>query len=168
MNEQNANPVPRIEPSDEQILAGLRARMTGVEPLIPPPPAWLSGRVGQAVRPHVRVRTLARGMSGLALVAAAVVIVALAAGPLGVRNGPAANPLAGPTATASAPAGVKLMYAMDPVGGRLPTKAEGTQLTDLIAARLQALGIGNFTIGAGTSIQIEIPARSTSRASATC
>ena len=158
MNEQNANDVRRLEPSDEQILAGLRTRMTGVEPLLPPAPEWRSEqRGGAAVRPLVRLR--APGLPGLALVAAAVVIVALAVGPLGLRNGPAVNPTASaPTATATEPAAVKLSYAVDPVGGRLPTKAEETHLSDLIAARLQAIGIGNFTIAIGTSIQLDLPA----------
>jgi preprotein translocase subunit SecD len=55
------------------------------------------------------------------------------------------------------PGTTEFTYAVDPVAGKLPTKAEAVQMFDLIGQRLRAAGIGNFEMGAGDALTIRIP-----------
>lgn len=155
MNEHDPKNVQMPEPSDEQILTGIRARLSGVEPLLPATPAWRSQSAAGRRRSPIRFQTRAYGLGGLAVAVVAVAILAVAVAPLGLRGGPVHAPSAS-SAQTPVPEEVKLTYSVDPTGGRLPTKAEETQLTDVIAARLQAAGISNFTLAAGASIQLDI------------
>jgi len=75
----NVNDTHPNEPSDETILASLHRRLAGVEPLVPPPPAWQGGApaVHPGVRMSVRSKVAFGGLLPLLLIAA-VVTVALA------------------------------------------------------------------------------------------
>jgi preprotein translocase subunit SecD len=89
-----------------------------------------------------------------------VAILTVIVAPLGLRDGTAPGPASGSGPASAIPSQqsqiVKLTYGIDPVGGRLPTKAEESRMIDVIGARLNAAGVGNFTIAAGDSIQITI------------
>jgi protein-disulfide isomerase len=72
----NTNATGPIVPSDVELLAGLRRRMAGVEPLIPSPGPWseASAEAGAPVRIGVRSRIGFAGFAPLVLVAALVVV----------------------------------------------------------------------------------------------
>ena len=78
MNTKITNPV---EPTDEEILAAVRRRMSGVEGLVPLPPAWDSAepKISRAVRFSVSPKVGLAGLAPLVLVAI-LVVVAWAAG----------------------------------------------------------------------------------------
>ena len=146
--------------ADDEVLAGVRRRRSGVDPLVPVSPAWVAPPAGatETLRRHVRVRTLAYGLRGLAAVLVAFAIVAAVFGPFGLRGSPAAQATGSQGATGSLPPGTtEFTYAVDPVAGKLPTKAEAVQMFDLIGQRLRAAGIGNFEMGAGDALTIRIP-----------
>jgi protein-disulfide isomerase len=72
----NTNSTGPTVPSDDELLAGIRRRMAGVEPLVPPPGAWSEAGVdaGARVRVGVRSRIGFAGLAPLVLVAALVVV----------------------------------------------------------------------------------------------
>ena len=157
------NEIEVARASDDEVLAGVRRRLSGVEPLVPVSPAWVARPAGatKMLRRHVQVRTLAYGLRGLAAVLVALAIVAAVFGPFGLRGSPAAQATGSLGVTGSQgslpPGTTEFTYAVDPVAGKLPTKAEAVQMFDLIGQRLRAAGIGNFEMGAGDAHTIRIP-----------
>ena len=104
MNENNLN---SFQPSDGEILDGVRRRLTGVEPLVPVPPTWQpegAARVGGermgAARIHVRAAG-AFGFGGVIAVALVAGIIAMSWASQGPRNTSGASSSQVPTPTES-------------------------------------------------------------------
>jgi hypothetical protein len=123
------------------------------------PSPELAASVGQvfATRPH---RTVLGGLRlGSArfdwqAVAAAAVVAAIALLSLNIGHlGPAANPTQSvpPTQGSSE----RLFVVLPPDGGQ-PSKADTIQATNVLSARLRALGFGNFSSGGGFAITFEL------------
>ena len=122
-------------------------------------PAGLEAAVLQGMRTtprpipfDLRSRRLTLGWS---VVAAAVVLVA---GFLlfGSFN-PSAGPRATPSPTASAADATRSFIVLPPTSA-LPSKASGSLASDVLEARVRALGVGTFTSAIGNLMQFQLPA----------
>jgi hypothetical protein len=143
---------------DRELESRLRAQLHRRFDAAPIPPE-LTANVRQgmttAARPlgfALRTRGMRIGWSVLAAAAIVVVAVVIAgniAGPIGPGNRPS------PTAAASA-AAERQFIVLPPAG--MPSKPETTLANDVLAARLRALGIGNFQSGGGYVITFNVPA----------
>jgi hypothetical protein len=132
----NENAMNKLDPSDEEVLAGASRRISGVETLLPKPRRWDAA----AISPDRPVRTVVRpgiGFAGLAplVVVAALVVVAVGYG-LGSRSSsPAALSIG---KTPSGPAYVITYRLVPPNGGR-PSTTELEQTVRMLALRLAAI-----------------------------
>jgi protein-disulfide isomerase len=145
----NTNMLNTTEPTDEEILAGLRRRMADVEPLVPLPPAW-----GREPIANSRVRSSTRlklGFGGLVplVLAAAVVVMA-------VGYGFGARPFANGGATDT----VTLTYVLVANAGQQPTPDSVSATAEIMKARLTNLGLTGFDVVAtpAESIVVKVPA----------
>jgi protein-export membrane protein SecD len=166
MNEHDVShhEVVRAEPIDEQVLAGLRRHLAGVEPLLPVPPAWQPQRVEGSMSESpvpVRVRVgPARtfGLGGLALLGVAAVVAALAFGPL-MQRGPAgggaatASPSASPT---SAPSVTTIVYQLVPPSGQEVTAADLQATVTILENRLASAGVSESSVTAVPPDQVKV------------
>ena len=121
--------------SDDEILAGLRRRMSDVEPMIPALPAW-KGAGSQRIRSErvkIRGRLSFGGLVPLVLVTA-LVVVAVGFG-LGSRNGTAAGPTATPKAALTT-----IVYQLMPTAGQSVRQADLDETVSILRARLIGLG----------------------------
>jgi protein-disulfide isomerase len=129
----NPNPHDMDEPSDESILAGLHRRMSGVEPLVAPPPAW-RGDASSAYpgsRMTVRSKIAFGGLVPLVLIAA-IVTVAVGAGLAGrSRSGVSGSP--DPNST--------LVYQLVAPSGQSITDTDLEKTVSILQNRLQAAGL---------------------------
>ena len=132
----NENAIDQVDPSDEEILAGLRRRISGVETLVPRPAPW-DAATTPATRP---VRTVVRpgiGFAGLAplVVVAALLVVAVGYGLNSRSSSPAALSIG---KTPSGPTYV-ITYRLVPPNGGLPSTADLDQTVRMLALRLASI-----------------------------
>jgi hypothetical protein len=133
MNEDAMN---KLDPSDEELLAGVRRRLSGVETLVPRPGPW-DAETTPVDRP---VRTVVRpgiGFAGLAplVVVAALVVVAVGLGLSSRASSPAGLSIG---KTPSGPAYVITYRLVPPNGGR-PSTTELEQTVRMLALRLASI-----------------------------
>jgi hypothetical protein len=125
----------------------------------PPVPLELASSVRHVMTTAPRPLSFAlrtRGMrvgwpaiAAAAIAVGAVVIAGNIGGPIGPGNLPS------PTLAASAPA-ERQFIVLPPAG--MPSKPETTLASDVLAARLRALGIGTFQSGGGYVLEFTVPA----------
>jgi protein-disulfide isomerase len=127
----NVNDTHPNEPSDETILASLHRRLAGVEPLVPPPPAWQGGApaVHPGVRMSVRSKVAFGGLLPLLLIAA-VVTVALGAGFAGQHS------IGGPD-----PNSTTITYRLVAAAGQSVSAADLDKTVSIIQNRLQSAAL---------------------------
>jgi protein-disulfide isomerase len=130
----NTNDRDTHDSSDEAVLAGIHRRMSGVEALVPPPPAWRgdasSARQG-APRLTVRSKIAFGGLVPLVLIVA-VVTVAVGAGLAGrSRSGASGSP--DPNST--------LVYQLVAPSGQSVTDSDLDRTVSILQNRLQAAGL---------------------------
>lgn len=128
------------------------------------PSPELRSAVGQVFATPVRRVGLfdlrGRGLaSSWGLLTAGVVVAVVAiTGSLGFNIG--ARPVAQPTATGPTPVPTpsqERWFVVVPPSGDVPDKGATSLASDVMSARLQALGFGNFTSGAGFGIEFQVP-----------
>ncbi|MGD0122654.1 MAG: LysM peptidoglycan-binding domain-containing protein [Candidatus Limnocylindrales bacterium] len=132
----NENAMNKLDPSDEEILSGVRRRLSSVETLVPRQGPW-DAAMTPAGRP---VRTVVRpgiGFAGLAplVVVAALVVVAVGYGLSSRSSSPAALSIG---KTPSGPAYV-ITYRLVPPNGGLPSTADLEQTVRMLALRLASI-----------------------------
>lgn len=123
-------------------------------------PEVLAANIQQAIATTPRrvgfdlhVRGLRLGWASIAAVAVAAVAIIVAgnlAGPIGPGNHPTATP-------APSSPGERAFIILPPLN-KVPDKTIDGAAGDILAARIQALGIHNFTSGGGYGIQFSLPA----------
>jgi len=153
----NTNAFGPNNPSDDELLAGVRRHMTGVESLVPLSGAWeASGvRVGSPVRVGVRSRVGFAGLVPLVLVAA-LVVVAVGYG-MGARVWTGAGSPARTPTTDWVTINCELVSAT----GQKPTAADVDLTVSILMSRLQSAGVEDYGISAGPAspiITVSIPA----------
>lgn len=125
-----------------------------------PVPGELASNVRQALatppkRVRFDLRSRGRWLGWSAVAAAlAVAVVTITLGTL--ISGPATPRATTVPSPAPTVAGGRHFIVLPPSG--LPSKPETTLASDVLAARLRTLGIGNFTSGGGNAIQFTVPA----------
>ena len=135
----NVNSFNTVEPTDEEILAGVRRHMAGVEGLVPLPPARSSNEptTSRAMGSSVRTRVVFAGLAPLVLVATLLVVV-VGAG-LGVRSG------AGPSSS-TAQNRYQLTFLLASARGQVATSADLDNAVAIFKKRLDATGAAVITI----------------------
>jgi hypothetical protein len=132
----NENAMNKLDPSDDEILDGIRSRLSGVETLVPGPGPWDAEMtpIGRPVRTVVRPGI---GFAGLAplVVVAALVVVAVGYGLSSRSSSPAALSVG---KTPSGPAYV-ITYRLVPPNGGLPSTADLERTVRMLALRLAAM-----------------------------
>jgi protein-disulfide isomerase len=151
MNTKMTNPV---EPTDEEILAAVRRRMSGVEGLVPLPPAWDSAepKISRAVRFSVSPRV---GFAGLApLVLVAILVVVAVGGGFGSKSGLQG----GGDGASHAPAGggLTLVYRLVAGPGRQVADADLDTTVRITLNRLQSMGVASSAVQKLPPDEIEI------------
>lgn len=147
----NENQNDAFRPSDEQILDGVRRRLAGVEPLVPAPDVWQSGRIDRRAqvtpsRLNVHVRPAgALGFGGVLAVALATVVIAMSLAHQGPFYG-------GPSGPGDSPSLTAIVYELQPVNGAQPTAADVATTVRILESRAVA-------IGADVSVTAEPPNR---------
>jgi hypothetical protein len=145
---------------DRELEARLRTHLHRRYGAAQPPPDLVAG-VRQAVAtpprrlelPALRVRAPRVGWSMVAATAL-VALVAIA----GLRLGGLLDPGAvSPTPHPSARAIVERLFVVLPPDGSVPSKAESTLADAVLTARLQALGVRNFTGSMGFGLEYVLP-----------
>jgi protein-disulfide isomerase len=127
----NTNAIGPSGPSDDELLAGVRRRMAGVESLVPLPGAWTEAGAGfgRPVQVGVRSRVRFAGLAPLVLVAV-LVVVTVGYG-MSSRSGAPTMP-GGPL-----PAGMtRVIYQLVAPNGAAPTSAELDATVRVLSARL--------------------------------
>jgi protein-export membrane protein SecD len=143
----NTNDTRPIEPSDDEILAGVRRHLAGAEPLVPLPPAWgrsaVAGGAGRArVRTTVRSRVGFGGFAPLVMIAAVLVIVV----GVGLGNRPWIGGGAGASASGpTGPTGYTVVYLLRPAASQAVTDAALDTTVQIMQRRLNSLGIVGAT-----------------------
>jgi protein-disulfide isomerase len=140
-------------PSDEELLAGVRRRMTAVESLVPPVGVWDgaasrpgAARTGSGMRVGVRSRAGFGGLVPLVLVAVLVVVA------VGFGMGSKAGGSGGTDAYTT------LTYRLVPVSGQPLVKTDWDATVSILQQRLEfdgVVGVG-FAWG-GDTISIKVP-----------
>ena len=132
----NENAMNKLDPSDDEILDGIRSRLSGVETLVPGPGPWgaETTRVGRPVRIVVRPGI---GFAGLAplVVVVALVVVAVGYGLSSRSLSPAALTIG---KTPSGPTYV-ITYRLVPPNGGLPPAADLDHTVTMLALRLASI-----------------------------
>lgn len=132
----NENAITKLDPSDEEILSGVRRKISGVETLVPGPRPWdaETTHVGRPVQTVVRPGI---GFAGLAplVVVAALVVVAIGYGLSSRSSSPAALSIG---KTPTGPAYV-ITYRLVPPNGGLPSTAALEQTVRMLGLRLAAM-----------------------------
>jgi hypothetical protein len=138
-------------PSDEELLAGVRRHMTGVESLVPLPRAWdgAGARVGSSVRVGVRPRVGFAGLVPLVLVAVLVVVA------VGFGMGSKTWGGAGGAATYTT-----LTYRLVPVSGQPPASSGLDVTVSIVKERLELAGMAGILVAAGAldTVVVKVPA----------
>jgi preprotein translocase subunit SecD len=136
--------------SEDEILSGLRRRLSGAEPLIPQPPTWegaSTGKDGARARVVVRSRVGVGSFAALTLVAA-VVVVAVGLG-LGGRassgSGPAGSPGNGSSGS-PANGSVFVSYQLIHPAGTQVTSAELDATKAVLIKRAASLGATSYSV----------------------
>jgi hypothetical protein len=138
---------------EQRLRTHLHRRFDGAQP-----PPELVASVRQAIStpprriglPSLRAGAFRPGWLAIAAVVV-VAVVAVAGFQLGIL-GPGANPTPSPAATPTTRHFIVL-----PSSLTVPDKAQTDLAGDVLAARLEALGFGNFTSSAGIEIKFELP-----------
>ena len=147
---------------DRELEARLKARLNARFDESPvPTDLALAIRQGLAIRPgpfrfDTRTRGMWLGWTAVAAAAALALMVVLGPripGPAGPRDTGPATAVPEPLPTASTN---RLFMVLSP--RPLPSKEASSLAGDVLNARVQALGIGNFTSSIGNAIQFVIPA----------
>jgi protein-disulfide isomerase len=139
----NTNDTRPIEPSDDEILAGVRRHMTDAEPLVPLTPAWWGAVAGadvarpRAVRASVRPGVGFAGFAPFAMIAAVLVIV-VGAG-LGSRS-------FGWGGGAPAAPGYTIVYRLTPDVAHPVTAATLDLTVQILERRINAASVGGATV----------------------
>lgn len=136
---ENDNKTDDFEPSDEQILAGIRRRLSGVESLLPVPHAWQLrgvGRTGQVPRSRLSVHVRPSGAFGFGGVLA-VVLATVVIGMSLAHQGPFYGAPSGSSGSASPTA---IVYELQPVNGVQPTAADVATTVRILESRAVAIG----------------------------
>jgi protein-disulfide isomerase len=152
------------DPSDDEILAGLRRRLSDVEPSIPLPPHWQPAtgeRVGGLTPVRMRNRHAFGGLVPMGLMV--VLIVAAVGAGFGIHGRSGAGG-ATPTADASATAGASgtvvtetlIVYRLLPPAGHSVTDAELNDAASVIKARAVSSGAGASVVTPVPPDQIEV------------
>lgn len=154
MNTKITNPV---EPTDEEILAAVRRRMSGVEGLVPLPPAWDSAepKISRAVRFSVSPKV---GLAGLApLVLVAILVVVAGGGGFGSKSGLQGG--GGGASHAPAGGGLTLVYRLVAGPGQQVTDADLDTTVTIILNRVGSTGLASPAVQKlpPDEIQITIP-----------
>lgn len=140
-----------IVPSDDELLASVRRRIAGVEPLIPSPGAWSAATAGAGapVRSVVRSRVGFVGLAPLVLVAA-LVVVAVGYG-LGSKTWGGAGSDDNMTT---------LTYKLEAVNGQPPVSTGLEVTVRILRDRLTSAGVPNFSVtsGAFDTVVVKVPA----------
>ncbi|HEX7490416.1 MAG TPA: thioredoxin domain-containing protein [Candidatus Limnocylindrales bacterium] len=136
----NTNDTRPIEPSDDEILAGVHRHLTDAEPLIPLTKAWAGGDVTRPreVRTSVRSRV---GFGGFApFVAIAAVLVIVVGAGLGSRSFGWGG--GGPTG----PTGYTIVYQLQGTAAHPVTQADLDTTASVLEERLNSISIGAQSI----------------------
>jgi hypothetical protein len=131
----NRSTILPTEPTDDEILAGVRRHMIESEQLVPQPPRWDRAKTTPRVRP---VRTMLRprfALGGFAPLILIVVVVALALGYYGLGSR-GAGPGASVPSTTLAGSFMEIRYRLDPADGHQPTEADLAADASAISKRL--------------------------------
>lgn len=159
MNDNNNNKTHDFEPSDEQILAGIRRRLSGVEPLLPVPHAWQLrgvGRTGQVPRSRLSVHVRPAGAVGFGGVLAVLLITAVIGMSL-AHQGPFYGAPAG--AQASPSGGLPqsdYSFQLQARNGVQPTAADVTATVGILSSRASMFEGDLVAVGVGPSDAVEI------------
>lgn len=155
----NVNRTNTVEPTDEEILAGLRRHMVGVESLVPAPPPLASNglETSRAVRSTVRSRVGFAGLAPLVLVAI-IVVVAVGAGLSGRVLGPNGQGAA-PSHHPAVASGYELVYRLVPGTGKVVTDADLDRTVSIIRNRLDTIGSAGIKVEkhAPDEIVVDVP-----------
>lgn len=144
---------------DRELEARLRAHLhTTVDDA--QPPRELASSVKQLLAtqprglglPGRRVRSPMRLGFSLTAAAAAVVLLAIAIANLGSRLGPASN---GSSPSPSAAPSERTFVVLPPTA-EVPSKPEASAASDVLTARLRALGVDNFTMSGGYGMTLTV------------
>ena len=137
MNVNGTNPV---EATDEEILAGVRRHMAGVEVLVPAPPALNPNELrGRAMGSSVRSRVAFAGLAPLVLVAI-LIVVAVGAG-LGARQGNGTGP--GGSTSGNL---YQLIYRLQAANGVQITDADLDGTVAIVKNRLDSTGAAGVAV----------------------
>ena len=146
----NTNTTDPTVPSDDELLAGVRRRLTGVEPLIPSPGPWIEvgAGAGARVRSSVRSRVGFAGLAPLVLVAA-LVVVAVGYG-LGSKTWGGAG---------SDPSMTTLTYRVVPLNGQPPLATGLDETVSILKERLTSVGVAGFSVTseAPDAVLVKVP-----------
>jgi hypothetical protein len=133
--------------SDDEILAGVRRRLAGAEPLIPQPPALGPAFTETAqVRPRVVVRSRL-GLGGFAplVLVAALVVVTVGVG-VGSQAFNGTGSAASPSAAPRNYPGFGLSYQLDHPAGTQVTPAELDATKAVLIKRAESLGATSYSV----------------------
>ncbi len=136
-----ANMTNPVQPTDEEILASVRRRMSGVEGLVPLPPAWESNgiKTGRAVRLSVGPKV---GFAGLApLVLVAILVVVAVGGGFGGKSGLQGG--GGGASHASPGGGLTLVYRLVAGPGQQVADADLDTTVTITSNRLASTGLAS-------------------------
>lgn len=133
--------------SNDEILAGLRRRLSDVEPLIPQPPAWQAASAG---KDEFRSRVVVRSRVGVGSFAALSVVAAVVVAAVGLGLGGRAWTGSGPAASSSAAStnsnGFGMSYQLVHPAGTEVTPAELDATKAVLIKRADSLGATSYSV----------------------
>ena len=143
--------------TDGEVLDGIRSRLSGVEPLVPVPPAWGPEGVGRAAsdqdgRARIHVRAAgAVGFGGVIAVALVAAIVAMSWASGGPRSMGAKSQV--PT---DARQWTTIVYELQPVNGAQPTSSDLDTTVRILKNRIASTGIAESAVTAQAPNQVTV------------